>query len=87
MDVRPMFVEESELYVFDMTPGGQRQWAIDNTPPGSASAAIITAELNIRQDRPGRCRIRWSWPLAVDGLGRVLPVGSVAVVTVGIADQ
>ena len=44
MDVRPMFVEESELYVFDMTPEEQRQWAIDNTPPGSASAPVITAE-------------------------------------------
>ncbi len=44
MDVRPMFVEESELYVFDMTPEEQRQWAIDNAPPGSASAAVITAE-------------------------------------------
>ena len=45
MDVRPMWVEESELYVFDMTPEEQRQWVIDNAPPGSASAAVITAEL------------------------------------------
>jgi hypothetical protein len=45
MDVRPMWVEESELYVFDMTPEEQRQWAIDNAPPGSASASVITAEL------------------------------------------
>ena len=45
MDVRPMFVEESELYVFDITPEEQRQWAIDNAPPGSALAAVITAEM------------------------------------------
>jgi hypothetical protein len=44
MDVRPMFVEESELYVFDMTTDEQRQWAIDNATPGWTSAAVITAE-------------------------------------------
>src|SRR5258708_12826152 len=42
MDVRPMFVDESELYVLDMTPEQQRQWAIDNTPHGAASPAWIT---------------------------------------------
>jgi len=44
MDVRPMFVDESELYVLDMTAEQQRQWAIDNAPHGAASAAVITAE-------------------------------------------
>ena len=44
MDVRPMFVDESERYVLDMTAEQQRQWAIDNAPHGAAPAAVITAE-------------------------------------------
>jgi hypothetical protein len=44
MDLRPMFVTEDERYVFDMTHDEQRQWAIDNAPPGAASAAVITAD-------------------------------------------
>jgi hypothetical protein len=44
LDVRPMFVDESELHVLDMKAEQQRQWAIDNAPPGAASAAMITAE-------------------------------------------
>jgi hypothetical protein len=44
LDVRPMFVDESELYVLDMTAEQQRQWAIDNAPHGAAPAAVITAE-------------------------------------------
>ncbi|HUY45911.1 MAG TPA: hypothetical protein VMV92_09325 [Streptosporangiaceae bacterium] len=44
IDVRPMFVDESELHVLDMTAEQQRQWAIDNGPHGAAPAAVITAE-------------------------------------------
>ena len=45
MDVRPMWVTEDELHLLDtMTHDEQRQWAIDNAPPGAASAAVITAE-------------------------------------------
>jgi hypothetical protein len=45
MDVRPMWVTEDELHLLDtMTHDEQRQWAIDNAPPGAASGAVITAE-------------------------------------------
>lgn len=44
LDVRPMFVDESKRYLLGMTADQQRQWAIDNAPPGAASAAVITAE-------------------------------------------
>jgi len=44
MDVRPMFVGESERYVLDLPAKQQRQWAIDNAPRGAASGAVITAE-------------------------------------------
>jgi len=45
MDVRPMWVTEDELHLLDtMTHDKQRQWAIDNAPPGAASGAVITAE-------------------------------------------
>jgi hypothetical protein len=44
LDVRPMFVDESELHVLEMTAERQRQWAIDNAPHSAAPAAVITAE-------------------------------------------
>lgn len=44
IDVRPMFVGESDRYVLDMTAEQQRQWAIDNVPHGTAPRAVITAE-------------------------------------------
>ena len=45
MDVRPMWATEDELHLLDtMTHDEQRQWAIDNAPPGAASGAVITAE-------------------------------------------
>ncbi len=44
IDVRPMFVDESERHVLEMPAEQQRQWAVDNTPPGKASGAVITAE-------------------------------------------
>jgi hypothetical protein len=38
-------VTEDELHLLDtMTHDEQRQWAIDNAPPGAASGAVITAE-------------------------------------------
>ena len=33
IDVRPMFVTEDDLYLFEMAHEEQRQWAIDNVPP------------------------------------------------------
>ena len=44
IDIRPMFVDESELHVLDMPVEQQRQWAVDHAPPGRASEAVITAE-------------------------------------------
>lgn len=45
MDIRPMWVTKDELCLLDkMTHDEQRQWAIDNAPPGTASSAVITAE-------------------------------------------
>jgi len=44
IDIRPMFVDESERHVLEMPAQQQRQWAVDNAPPGKASEAVITAE-------------------------------------------